>query len=476
MKKMINFINRILEISEETQRIEFKRLNGDKVVRKILQTIVAMSNTDGGLIILGVDDPEKTILRGVDRVFGIEENKERYDEILHHISRIIPPISNILPDLYKAENGKTVVILNIPKATESFCSIDNCVWIRLHKSNKKLTPQEITKFSYAKGFEKADKELVSVDFELLETKYYETWRRVRNIDDDDIKNVLFKTGLARKNEKGVLKPTRAAVLLFAEYPTNLMDTKCTIRVYKYKGTLEQFKETPNLVGVPKTIEGPVIKLIKNAHEYILGLLESGIEMHSGFVTKYKIPKRAVEEGITNAVIHRDYYIKRDIEVKIFEDRIEIASPGLLPFNITKHNIGHVRADGYRNDLLVKHLREFPEKPNLDRNEGVQAMRSEMNKENLFPPIFITYPTFEDSINLILLNEERPDEWEKVMEYLEKNKYINNRKAREITGQVQVHTMSRMLKKWCDQELIVKIGAKNPKDTKYKLSNMEEINH
>ncbi len=307
-----------------------------------------------------------------------------------------------------------------------------------------------------------------MDFELLDTEYYQSWKEKREINNNDIKSVLYQVGLARKNKDGELMPTRAAVLLFAKYPTNLMETKCTIRVYKYKGTIKQFKETPNLISSPKTIDGPIIELIKKAHDYILSQLESGIEMHSGFITKYKIPARAIKEAITNAVIHRDYYIKRDIEISIFEDRIEVLSPGLFPFNITKANIGKVRADGYRNDLLVKHLREFPSPPNLDRNEGVQAMRNEMHEKNLFPPLFITYPVLEDSVEVVLLNEERPTEWEKVSQYLEKNKFIDNKKAREITNIKQRDRMSKLFKKWVEQGLLEKIDNPAPRYVKYKL--------
>jgi ATP-dependent DNA helicase RecG len=473
---MEKIIEKILNIPEETQNIEFKRLNGNKVVSKIMQTIVAMANTDGGFIVLGVDDPEKTKLKGLSRVYGIEENKELYDEIFQEIKRIVPPISNLKPDLYKIDNNKTVALLEISKATESFYSVDDNVWIRLNKSNKKLTPQEVVKFSYAKGFEKADKELVDVDFELLQTEYFEDWRKNRRLDKDSIEKTLFQVGLARKNSEGLVKPTRAAVLLFAKFPTNLMETKCTVRVFKYKGTLEKFEKTPNLIGKPKTIDGPVSILIKKAHEYILSILESGIEIHSGFVTKYKIPERAIKEAITNAVIHRDYHLKRDIEVKIFEDRVEVLSPGLFPYNITKKNIGTVRATGYRNDLLVKHLREFSDPPNLDRNEGVRAMRSEMHKQNLFPPIFFTYPNLEDSVDVILFNEERPNEWEKVYEYLKSNKYINNKQARDITGIVQRDKMSRLLKKWLEQGLLAVISSNAPKFTKYKLQDKDEFNN
>jgi len=473
---MEKLVENILNIPAETQIIEFKRLSGKEVVKKIIRAIVGMANAEGGAIILGIDDPEKTSLKGLNRIYGIEEDLDNYDAVFREIENIIPPVVNIKSDTIKVTESKTIALLHVSKATECFLSINNQVWIRLNKGNKKLTPQEIIKMSYAKGFEKADNELVDVDFDLLQTSFFDDWRRSRKIVSGDIRDILFQTGLAKKNNDGELSPLRAAVLLFAQFPTNLMDTKCAVRVYKHKGAGEMFQEVPNLIGKPKTIEGPIIDLIKNAHEYILGILESGIEMHSGFVTKYKVPERAVKEAITNAVIHRDYNMKRDIEVKIFESRIEIVSPGLFPYNITKRNIGRVRADGYRNDLLVKHLREFSDPPNLDRNEGVQAMRNEMDKQNLFPPMFFTYPFLEDSVETILFNEERPSEWEKVSEYLKNNKYITNKIARGITGIAQMDKMSKLFKKWVGQGFLEKIVPKSggTKGIKYKLSNNDEI--
>lgn len=470
-------IETILGIPEETQTIEFKRLNGEKVVAKLIQTIVAMANTDGGQVIIGVDDPEKSIHTGIDRIYGIEENLDLYDALLHDLHRVMPPISGVLnpTTISVPEVNKTIAVIQIPKATESFHSIEDMVYIRLRKSNKRLTPQELIKMSYAKGFTKADRELVEVDFELLNTKFYSDWKNARGIADEKIRDVLFKTGLARR-EQGKLQPTRAAVLLFAEYPTNLMDTKCTIRILQYSGTFETYAQTPNMVGVPITIEGALIELIAKAHSRVLDLLRNGIEMKSGFVTKYRIPERALKEAITNAVIHRDYHIKRDIEVKIFEDRVEVNSPGLFPYNITTSNIGRVRSDGYRNDLLVKHLREFPSPPNLDQNEGVKAIQNEMATNNLYPPVYWTYPYYDDSVEIGLFNERRPTEWDKVKEYLLQHKYINNKTARTITGVEQIHTMSRFLGRWTEAGLLIKIQPNNgsTKLIKYKLANAEEL--
>ncbi len=101
---MNSLIEKILNIPEEGQTIEFKRLSGDGVVKNVLQTIVAMANAEGGAIILGVDDPEKTKKEGLDRVYGIEEGYDHYDEIGREIQKITPPISNLWPPAH--ERGK----------------------------------------------------------------------------------------------------------------------------------------------------------------------------------------------------------------------------------------------------------------------------------------------------------------------------------------------------------------------------------
>lgn len=464
-------IENILQIPAEDRITEFKRVGADFNIPKALESIVALANTDGGFLILGIDDPQKTKLRGVDRVFGIEENPERYDELSREVQRISPPVSHVWPPLLlKCANSKTMAVITISKALNNFHSINHKVYIRLEKGNKVLTPHEIVKLSYAKGFSCADKELVDVDFDLLNTQYYERWKIARDVAGQNVQDVLFNTGLARKNEAGVLKPTRAAVLLFALYPHNLMKTKCTIRIFQYEGTLEKIKETLNLIGTPKTIDGPIIEQIKKAHEYVLTLLRAGMRIPtSGFVTTYRIPERAVKEAITNAVIHRDYYIKRDIEVRVFEDRIEVESPGLFPSNITLFNIGYVRAEGYRNDLLVKHLREFPEPPNLDQNEGVRAMRGEMNRQNLYPPVFFTYPYLQDSVRTVLMNAIRVSEWDKVYAYLsKKEKYVTNELVRSIIDNPDTSKVSRLLAKWVSQGLLIKIETGSKKTVKYRL--------
>lgn len=467
----IELIQRLLDVPEEHHALEFKRLSEPNINKRILETIIAFANADGGLLVLGISDPEKS-LDGEDRIFGIEENLDVYDALAREIPKIIPPLANIWPPrLLVSDNGKSVAMIHIPKCTEEFRSWNGDVFVREQKSIRKLSPQEIINFAYAKGFRYADKELVDVPMHLLDTELYRSWRDFRGITGS-VDDILEKTGLARRELKNdQLKPVRAAVLLFADFPSNLMDTKSSVRIMQYTGTKEIFSNTPNLIGNPETISGPIVELIKYTQKRVLDILRNGVKMpDSGFVTQYKIPERAIKETIVNAVIHRDYFTKRDIEIKIFEDRIEIENAGLLPFNITSANIGFVRASGYRNDLLVKILREFPDPPNLDQNEGVRAIRSEMHANNLYPPIYLTYPYLSDSVRVVLLNETAPSEWDKVQDYLQKHKYIKNSEARNLTSILDSAVMSRQLKRWVEQGLLIRIDHPNqaPKKVKYRL--------
>ncbi len=101
---MDELLQTILDIPTETQTIEFKRLTWDKVVSKIIETIVAIANTDWWWIVIGVDDPDKTELKWLGRVYWIEEDMDLYDSIWREIQRIVPPISNIWEPTMIKEN------------------------------------------------------------------------------------------------------------------------------------------------------------------------------------------------------------------------------------------------------------------------------------------------------------------------------------------------------------------------------------
>ena len=107
------------------------------------------------------------------------------------------------------------------------------------------------------------------------------------------------------------------------------------------------------------------------------------------------------------MIHRDYRLNRDIFIRLFDDRIEVESPGVFPGNITPANVGKVGSKA-RNLLVAQNLREFPVPPNIDAGEGVKMMFAEMAHAKLYPPQYRqnTEAAIE-SVTVTLLNFERP---------------------------------------------------------------------
>jgi len=124
MKNMSNkeIISTILDIPDESQSIEFKRLGAKGEIGRALESIVAMANTDGGVLVIGVNDPEETKIQGVDRIFGIEESIENFDHLGREIQKISPPIGLIWPPkkIFVDEVEKHIALLFIPKSSEAF--------------------------------------------------------------------------------------------------------------------------------------------------------------------------------------------------------------------------------------------------------------------------------------------------------------------------------------------------------------------
>ena len=151
-------IENILSIAHESKVIEFKRIAGKKVVSKILETIVAMANTDGGNIFLGVDDPEIGNLSGRDRIVGIEEDPKNMDMLMQGLSDITPHLIDKKDILLSRDyrSGKTIGIIYIPKATRDFHQLGKKVFVRQHTGNRELSPYEYADMIYAKGFKKAE--------------------------------------------------------------------------------------------------------------------------------------------------------------------------------------------------------------------------------------------------------------------------------------------------------------------------------
>ena len=467
--------------ASENRMLDFKRISGKQ--SRMYEAVCAFANTEGGLLVIGIGDA-KAMTPGdspQNRLFGIEENPEGFDDFRRELlNRFTPPITKLhwmrLPcTLHNGLPGH-VVMLVVGKSEQVHSIVGNGTWTRMDASNRQMSAAEIADLAYQRGVKSAETLPLPVALDLLNTDAWRSYCVTRGLADMDLAVRLPRLGLAVPVE-GALQPLLAALLLFADEPGALLagqGMRADIRVFHYKGKAVLRGAVPNLLMPPKTISGPVAEQIAKAQVYVLERLAVGLTMEgSGFKARYRYPERVIKEAITNAVVHRDYRLNRDIHVRIFDDRVEVESPGRLPGNLTPATIDKARSLP-RNSLLARHLREFPNPPNVDASEGVPMMFAQMAQAKLYEPLYreqleAAVPT----LVVTLLNEERPPLWVQVSDWIDRNGPIANGKLREISG-LDTLSASKQLRQWVAQGVLVALPAASRQQAKYTKPELADV--
>ena len=449
----------ILLTYEEWQKFECKRAAVQPA--KLLETVVAFANTEGGHIVLGLEDPSKA--KNKKRLIGISENPDNVSEFLKLIDK---EIDSQLKSWTSFEVGITntnncedkLVIIDVKKSNDVHSLRKGDTFVRKGRQNVKIGSTEIIRLKYEKGSIKFEEEISGITtLEDIDQGLLGQYKKDTQSEGEDDWQFLKDNGLAIKKEDG-FRLTKAGVLLFANNPAILLKNKCGIKVSHYHGTRPSFSDEPNFLTRPFTIEGPLINQISEAVDYFKNVVKnSPPKLHgSSFKPSLLIPEWAFQEAITNAVIHRNYSIQDDIQVRFFGDRVEVESPGTYPGHITINNI---RSERYvRNPIVLRTLNRFQSAPNLDIGEGVDRMFEVMRNQNLYDPLFFPPAYRPNSVLLFLLNQQKIEYWDIVSNYLSEHYRIANSEARKITGIGDTLQMSRLLKMWQEKGLLEKIDS------------------
>jgi ATP-dependent DNA helicase RecG len=140
----------------------------------------------------------------------------------------------------------------------------------------------------------------------------------------------------------------------------------------------------------------------------------------------RYPPEALKEIIVNAVIHRDYNLSDDILISVFDNRVEVRSPGKLAGHITVDNILDERFS--RNPTIVRLLNRFPDPPNKDIGEGLNTVFAKMLEAKLTKPKIVVE---RDAVTVILGHTPVARPQEIVLEYLETHPEITNSVGRQL---------------------------------------------
>ncbi|HYN38082.1 MAG TPA: ATP-binding protein, partial [Rhodospirillales bacterium] len=212
--------------------------------------------------------------------------------------------------------------------------------------------------------------------------------------------------------------------------------RSAVKILRYQTKHEA--ERDFLVFNPITIEGPIYELIYSAVDRVKVIIEGIEKAGTAGMEKIIYPEEALHELLTNAVLHRDYNVAADVQVRIFDNRVEIESPGRLPGHVTIGNI--FKTQFARNPKIVRLVNKFANPPNKDVGEGINTAFEAMGKLRLQKPII---EELDGSVLVTLRHESLASPEQIVMDYLRNKLEITNAIGRELTGIKSENSMKQV---------------------------------
>lgn len=377
------------QFEPEGQLVERKRSSIHP--KDIAQHISAFANAEGGVLVIGIDDNGD--------ISGFKHSKSKVIEQFieapfEYLSRI-PRYSKENIEVKNVDGELDVILIfEIEPSYESIITLkDDSVYLRINDKSKKLSHPQITNLEYDRGARKYEEELVEhSSIEDVNEKIADEFKTLLGTAVSTDK-LLKARGFMRND-----KLTVAGMLLFSDNISAYMPS-ARIRFMRYEGTRAESGARLNVVK-DVTFDKALPTAIREARTFINTQLReyTFLGNEGRFITLPEYPEFAWFEGMINAIVHRRYDNHGDhIRIKMFDDRLEITSPGALPASVNLNNIKEERYS--RNPKLAAALTQY--KWVRESNEGVGRIFDEMKEYFLDDPVY-TEPN-NSSVQLTLKN-------------------------------------------------------------------------
>ena len=444
-----------LLLQEENHFCDLKSI--DIRPSKLTRTIAAFANAEGGELFIGVEDKPR-------RWSGFE-NMESANSFLQVFEEFFPlgtdfeyqflENKNCIGYVLKAQIAKTRALKSasnqkvyVRRGAQNI-PVEDEERLQLLKRNKGIVSFETELINCPKDMVTNSIHIISFLLEVVPTAEPEPWLKKQMAIVDD-------------------KSSVAALLLFSEEPQAVLPKRCGLKVYRYKtDTEEGSRET--LDFDPISIEGNIYNQIKEAVDKTTEIIESVRLKTKDKLVQVNYPQEAIHEVITNAVIHRDYSITDDIHIQIYDNRVEVKSPGTLPGHITAENILSERFA--RNPVIVRLINKFPDPPNKDVGEGLNTAFESMRNLKLKPPEIRQEGAY---VNVVLKHESLATPEEAILTYLLKHDSIANRQARDICFIQSENTMKRIIQGLMKLEYLERVPGTTRYTAAYQLTDKGKL--
>lgn len=320
----------------ESETVEFK----ESFDKETIETAVAFANTYGGTVLIGVSD--------LGRVKRLNLGRRTLISWVNQISQGTDP--HISPEVETIEvHGRRIGLVRVKRSPLGPVSTSGRCLRRVGSSNRRMTPHEISELYLQSKGTSWDK-LPARDYRIEELDKRRIRSYIRKANEVGRRSIPTNQGLEHILEKLELieegRPTWAALLLFRKEPR-----KIRLSASMHCG---RFKKEVVVVD-DRMIENPVLDQVDEAMDFVRKNTNVEFVM-TGRPQREEVwdyPLDAVREAIINAIIHRDYSLPSLNEVRIYDDRLVVSSPGELPMGMSLEKLLVPHGSVPRNKGLAK---------------------------------------------------------------------------------------------------------------------------
>jgi ATP-dependent DNA helicase RecG len=389
---------------------------------KLTRTVSAFANAAGGDLFVGIAEQEFFGVKT--RLWNGFRDPEAANAHIQVLASMFPLGTEYSYEFLRSPGSVGLVLhVAVQKTADIAAANDGIPYVRHGAQNLPAKSEaERERLRLDKGVQSWERNTVDVEIDFVaESEVLENFVK-EVIPASKPMKFLRSQGLIKSS-----KPVVAAVLLFSDEPQAALPKRSAVKLYRY-GTSDDVGTRETLKGDPATVEGPLYKLIHKSVAQTVAMVEGIKKLGPKGFEPVTYPKETLHEIVTNAILHRDYSIAADIQIRVFDNRVEVESPGVLPGHITVKNM--LDEQFARNGALVRLINKFPNPPNKDVGEGLNTAFEAMKRLRLKPPVV---DQTASSVIVRIKHEPLATPEQSIMDYLENHEEITNRIARELTG-------------------------------------------
>ena len=368
----------IEELKNKKEDRTFDRTSARKGPKGLSNHFSAFANADGGTLVIGIEDNGE--------ITGIDDYTENVNEILRVPFDYCRPSVRVETEIVECTDRKGkpnhLLVITIPQSAELHANQQDEVYYRMGDKSQRLSFDDRLRLMYSKG-----------------TRYYEDEpvadSSIDDIDMDAVAAYCQKIGYKKSAQEYIVQNksftvmkgghgemSGAAILLFGKDPQQFFQ-RARIRFIRYEGTEAKVGMEMNVIK-DRVFTGRILDMLAAALSFVQDQIKerTHLDQNGKFVTIPEYPEFVWKELIVNAVAHRDYSIKgTDIQIKMFDDRITVESPGNLPGIVRLNNMRQVHFS--RNPKIAAFLHEYDYVQEF--GEGVDRIYRELQAVGLPGP-------------------------------------------------------------------------------------------